>query len=202
MKDLIPLLQSLVWPVFILALVYWGRRPALAILEAIRSRIESGDTLEAGSSGIKLTSARRPDSTRPRSDADLSPLSVEDSTPHGTEDKPVEEGHQKAAEGDEYKNPGFYIVHKARRDRSLDSGEYEYYRLRIFLEWDPEVDESLVTKIVYYLPEGFHPQERTVTDRDTQFELRTSAWGQFNLVADVYLRDRENPLTLERYLNF
>lgn len=201
MKEFVPLLQSLVWPIFILGLVYYGRRSLIAILLAIRLRIEAGDTFEAGSSGIKLTSVRHPGSTTPKTTVDSSTMISEESKFYDAKDESEEE-HLVKEKMEENENPGFYIVHKARRDRSLDKGEYEYYRLRIFLEWDPDVDESMVTKIVYYLPDGFDPEVRTITDRDAQFELRTASWGQFNLVADVYLRNREDPLSLERYINF
>ena len=200
MEKVIPLLESLVWPVFILVVVFWGRRHVVGLLEAIRSRIEAGDTLEAGTSGLKLTAAGRVvRDWGPQQPIDAAPL-ARGSVPPETDC--TKEKKESQAQGDQAENPGYYVVHKARRDKSLDRGDYEYYRLRIFLETDPEVDLARVKKVVYHLAEGFSKPTRTITDPDTQFELRTWAWGQFNLTADVYLRDRAGPLRLERYLNF
>lgn len=65
MKDWIPFLQSLVWPTFIAlgAIVFRGRLSA--VLDAMRVRIERGDSFEAGTSGIKLGAAPTPTIPRP-----------------------------------------------------------------------------------------------------------------------------------------
>jgi hypothetical protein len=200
MEKVIPLLQSLVWPVSILAVIFWGRRHVVGLLEAIRTRIEAGDTLEAGTSGLKLTaSGGVVRDSGPQQAIDATHLAGGSAPPVTN---PVEEQKKSQSQDDQAESPGYYVVHKARRDRSLDRGDYEYYRLRIFLETDPGVDLARVKKVVYHLAEGFRKPTRTITDPDTQFELRTWAWGQFNLSADVYLMDRPKPLKLERYLNF
>jgi len=199
MEKAIPLLQSLVWPVFILILIFWAGKSILRILNAIRVRIEAGDTFEAGSSGLKLTSTGKLVKTS-------GPQRIVSPTPAETSIKELntiaEADDVKGDVEEDFDNPGYHIVHKARRERSLDSGDYEYYRLRIFLETEPDVDISRVKKVVYHLVEGFPNPDRKATDPDTQFEIRTSAWGQFYLTADIYLEDREKPLRLGRYLNF
>lgn len=199
MEKAIPLLQSLVWPVFILILIFWSRKSILRILEAIRTRIEAGDTLEAGSSGLKLTSTGKLVQTSGPQRI-VSPIPPEASIKELNTSAEADDIEGDAEENHE--NPGYHIVHKARRERSLDRSDYEYYRLRIFLETEPDVDIAKVKKVVYHLVEGFPNPDRTATDPDTQFEIRTSAWGQFYLTADVYLEDREKPLRLGRYLNF
>jgi len=180
MKDMIPLLQTLVWPIFWAALIVLGRKPILGLLAALKGRIEAGDTLKIP--WFELTPSAK--------------------LPVGPSSMSKEKEEQGEADKSEEENPGFYVVHKARRDRSLDRGDYEYYRLRVYLEWDPGVDESQVEKVVYHFPEGFPYHDREVGDRANQFEFRTAAWGQFNLTADVHFRDRERALHLDRYLNF
>jgi hypothetical protein len=200
MEKTIPLLQSLVWPIFILVLVFWWRRHVVGLLEAIRTRIEAGDTFEAGTSGLKLTPARAlVGDSGPQQPIDAAHLARESRSP-GTDS--TEEETESQAQDNQTDNPGYYVVHKVRRDKSLDKDDYEYYRLRIFLETDPGVDLAEVERVVYHLAEGFKRPTRTAADPDTQFEIRTRAWGQFNLTAEVYLRDRTQPLRLERYLNF
>lgn len=178
MNNFIPLLQTLVWPIFVLLLLFWARRHVRQLLDAIRIRIERGDTFEAGTSGVKLTSVVR------------------------SEGQGGKGGVSRETGITSIDSEGIYLVHKARRDRSLDSDGQQIYRLRIFLETDPSVSLSRVSKVVYHLHPTFPNPEQEVTDPETQFELVTYAWGQFNLKAEVYLRDRTEPLMLERYLNF
>ena len=59
MKDWIPLLQSLVWPLFVLGLVVWFRAGLKTVLAAIAERIRSGAPFEAGPSGIKIGAVDR-----------------------------------------------------------------------------------------------------------------------------------------------
>ncbi|WP_158885886.1 pYEATS domain-containing protein [Amycolatopsis anabasis] len=66
-----------------------------------------------------------------------------------------------------------------------DRGSYRYHSIHVFLVGDD--DREL---------------DREVTDRATNFGLRTSAWGMFNLSADVHVAGRSRPLRLERYINF
>ncbi len=182
MEDYMPLLQTLVWPAFILLLVWATRKRILSILDAIRERIEAGDPFEAGRSGIKLGP-----SSETRADRDVLETQEDDAPP--------------SEEGD-LENPGIYLVHLARRDRSLDRGEFQYYRLQIFIETEPGVDLDCVSKVVYQLHPDFPKPARVVTDVETQFELQTAAWGQFYMTADVYLEGRDKPFHLERYINF
>jgi hypothetical protein len=201
MKDLVPLLQSLVWPVFILVVLFVGRRFIGSILDAIRVRIESGDTFEAGTSGLKLTSTgtlvAQPPSplALPTSSDVAAPSEAEIPTPP----EGITAGLPKNAVR---QNPGVYVVHKARRDKTLDQGAVEFYRLRIFLETDPTFDLNSVKRVVYHLHPSFQNPDRTVLDAETQFEIRTIAWGQFPLRAEVFLREGSEPLKLERYINF
>ncbi|MFJ2271667.1 protein kinase [Streptomyces sp. NPDC087849] len=98
--------------------------------------------------------------------------------------------------------PRIHVAHVARRDRSLDRGNYRYHRIRVFLEGDDDGDLDRVTKVVYHLHPTFPEPDRVVTDRTTEFELRMSAWGEFTMTADVHVEGRQEPLRLERYLNF
>ncbi|MFG2502259.1 protein kinase [Streptomyces sp. NPDC048441] len=98
--------------------------------------------------------------------------------------------------------PRIHVAHAARRETSLDSGNYRYHRIRVFLEGDDDGDLDRVTKVVYHLHPTFPEPDRVVTDRTTEFELKMSAWGEFALTADVHVEGRQTPLRLERYLNF
>ncbi len=54
MKEWIPLLQSLVWPLFLTGLAIWLRASIKTVLIAIVDRICSGAPFEAGPGGIKI----------------------------------------------------------------------------------------------------------------------------------------------------
>ena len=202
MKEVLSLLETLVWPAFILLILYLGRQSVVKILEAIQMRIEAGDPFEAGTSGVKLgPSARR--AAPVQGDAESTAVAAA-AKPSPSKETPSETGDGEAAETrvDSPENPGIYLVHKARRDKSLDRGEYEYYRLRAFLEVDEEELLERVSHVIYHLHPSFIDRDRTIRDPATQFELRTAAWGQFLLTADVHLKGEDQPLRLDRYLNF
>lgn len=174
MKEYIPLLQTLVWPLFIGGLVWWGRSKFLQLLEAIRLRIEQGSSFEASASGLKIGEGR------PRLEATFT------TKPSDT------------------KNPGFYVVHKASKARTFSSSTGEpHYRLSIYVECDPGLSLDQIDRVIYHLHPTFREPVRTVTDADSWFELVTKAWGQFNLEAEIYLKAAPDvPLKVERYLNF
>lgn len=202
MKEVFSLLVALVWPSFILLLLYLVRKSILPILEAIRTRIEAGDAFEAGTSGVKLGQSTTGYIPKGESRTVMSVDGISEKVPLAKKEQAENHPKEESKEKSEPEVPRVYVVHKARRDKSLDRGEYEYYSLRIFLETDEEEDLAWISYVVYHLHQSFPKPDRTIRDRDTQFELRTSAWGQFNLTADVYLKGSEKPLRLERYLNF
>ncbi|GAA4529648.1 pYEATS domain-containing protein [Amycolatopsis samaneae] len=190
MKDWIPLFQSLVWPVFIAVLVFAFRSAIRKLLASVNARVAKGDHLEVGPGGVKLKAAEpgKPsgDAPEPGAQPALDEAAASGPVPE-TEAEPLSR---------------FHLVHTAQRDRSLDRGDYRYFRIRVFLEGEEDSDLDHVEKVVYHLHPTFYNPVRTVTDRRTNFELMTAAWGMFPLRADVYLKGRPAPVSLERYLNF
>src|SRR5262245_53941140 len=107
MKEFMLLLQSLVWPIVLGLLLYWKREPLSRVITALVNRIEEGAAIKAA--GVEIAAAP---SLPPVPKGEIDPRHV-DGLPHD-----------------------IYIVHAARRDRTLDAPNREYYRLRIFLEAD------------------------------------------------------------------
>ncbi len=208
MKDWIPLIQTavqavLAWPLVVLVLAYIFRDRLLKIVDAIRVRIESGDPFEAGTSGVKLGQSPGASLTKPRIVGDFYAVTgpgfkAAGEAKEGGERTPAPQSSSLIGVAP----PSVYLVHTARRARDLDQGERQYYRLRIFLEGEEDTDLDCVARVVYHLHPTFPSPTRVVNERETNFELRTVAWGQFSLTADVYLRGETEPLTLQRYLNF
>jgi len=178
MNAFFSLLSELVWPVFFLYLIFLARDELMRTLRAIRFRVEKGDELSAGPSGLKLGS---------------SPATTVSDQDEEQQDDGLKE---------EKANPGIYLVHKTKRDQTLDRDGYEYFRFRIFLENDDGANLGIVEKVIYHLHPTFPDPDRQIDNPDTKFELRTYGWGQFNLTADVYIKGWKKPLCLERYLNF
>lgn len=107
---------------------------------------------------------------------------------------------ENAKAGPRSANGGLRLAHTAERNRDLDRGDLLFYRIRVSLVGGPE-DLNRVQKVVYHLHETFPEPDRTVSNRATRFELDTAAWGQFDLTADVYLKDRVTPLRLQRFIS-
>lgn len=187
MKDWIPLLQSLVWPLAVLVLAFRFRAPLARLAEAINSRVERGDSLDVGTSGIKLgaSSPQTPSGPEPQPGA-----------------QPALDEPKATVKPGEVSGSGVHLVHTAHRERSLDRNGYRYYRFQVHLEADDDRDLDRVTKVVYHLHPTFYEPERTVVDRATKFALETAGWGMFALTADVYFEGRHEPVKLERYINF
>ncbi|MFZ0890277.1 MAG: pYEATS domain-containing protein [Candidatus Binataceae bacterium] len=199
MKDWIPLfqtaLEALTWPLIIAAVAFRYRRAVGRLLDAIRLRVEAGDPFEAGTSGVKLGEGHRIVAK------ELVGTAAVDESVVQSEQYP--EGTAKDASTNLQSNRSrLYLIHTARRARDLDQGEYQYYRLRISLEGEDDSDLDAVRRVAYHLHPTFRDPTREITNRETNFQLQTAAWGQFNLTAEVYLKAAVQPLRLERYINF
>ncbi|HKP53330.1 MAG TPA: pYEATS domain-containing protein [Chloroflexia bacterium] len=95
-----------------------------------------------------------------------------------------------------------YLIHSASAPR-LDTDGVERRELKVILDADTDSLLDKVDRVVYHLHPTFPNPIRTTRDHKRKFVLNTSAWGQFNLRADVYFKDSNTPpLTLYRYLNF
>ncbi len=179
-KDWVPLLQSLIWPVFLALFLIATRAYIAGILRAIEERIARGAAFEAGPSGIKL------------GPSDAEKLA---SAPPQTSQEEREDPVPRTAEGDV-----FYIVHWAEKAHT-DRENREWYSVAISLDADDDASLDKVQRVVYHLHPTFPQPDVEVTNRQTQFGHRTLAWGQFMLTADVYLKGKKEPLRLYRYLN-
>lgn len=164
MKDWIPLLQSLVWPLFLFGLAIWFRAGVKTVLVSISERIRSGASFEAGPGGIKIGAVQSPPSTAKSLVATEDTRTIDD-LPHA-----------------------IYMAHQAVRDAHLDRGGLQYYRLRIALEADEPNLLDNVEKVIYHLHPTFKDPDRTVTDRGSNFEIGTAAWGDFNMTAEIFFR--------------
>ena len=170
MKDWVPLFQTLVWPITLGLLVYWNKEALRRVIAALAKRIDEGAPIKAG--GVEIGAAPS------------LPLVPKEKDPRHIDELPHD----------------VYIVHVARRDRKLDREDQEYYRLRIFLDADTPERLDDVTSVTYRLHPTFRDPVRRVSDRQSNFEIRTAGWGEFNMTAEVCFKGGKR-LVVERYIN-
>jgi hypothetical protein len=183
----IPFLQSLVWPLFIAAILIWARRWFKETLEIIKQRIKEGSEVRVGRDGIVVGTAPK---LEPVADAGFS-ARVEAEIKKG---EPVENKIPSDLK------QSVYLIHNAKPYREMKNRPY--YSISVHLDSDSPTILDRVSRVVYHLHPTFPDPAREITSRSNNFELSTLAWGQFNLRADIYFEGRERPLTLFRYLNF
>jgi len=193
MKDWIPLIQSLVWPVFITGIIIIFRSLFEGILKAIKKRVEEGSSITVSSTGLILGSAPQlPDNPTPN-----------EIIYDGEDEKIPPELFEKerALEKELIENPieKLQLIHTSKYLK-IKNGR-NYYRLVISL--DPHNPEALskVEKVVYFLHKTFKNSVREINDKETNFELRTAAWGEFTIRAEIYFKGKKEPLKLSRYLD-
>jgi hypothetical protein len=184
MDTWISLVQSLIWPVFIGLILLAYRSWFRELLEVIKKRIESGSEVSIGPSGAHIGPAPK-----------LESLPGETTPAQGA--KATGPKHEKKP--DEY----IQLIHSATYNPAWSQKHNRpYYTICIHLDAYPPEKLDSVSRVVYHLHPTFERPEREITDCDTDFELKTFAYGQFNLTADVFFKYEKNPLRLSRYINF
>jgi len=194
MDKWVPLLQSLIWPVFFAILVLAFRNWFRELLDEIKRRIESGSRVSVGPGGFTLGEAPKlEEQEEPRKPPEQVILDFAEET----KKMPLEE--KAAFELSKY----FQLVHSAtyNPEYSRRMGR-PYYTINVKLEAKDPALLDRVSKVVYHLHPTFPNPHREIISRENNFQLSTIAWGQFNLSADVYFESGEEPLKLFRYLNF
>lgn len=94
-----------------------------------------------------------------------------------------------------------YLIHSVASLRLYKDG-VERIPIHVIVDSFNEQILDEIEKVVYHLHPSFPSPERKTDDRERNFPLKTGAWGEFNLSADIYFIGYEKPFTLYRYLNF
>lgn len=199
MTEWIPFFQTLVWPIFITIFILFARPQIIEILKSIARRIERGDPFQAGPGGFSLGSSE-PKLTR-LDEVVKKPLVNVEGNP---EIPATPEHHPEIAmvtrRPAQYENV-LYLVHSVSAPR-VDTDGVERRAIQVVLDADSENLLNDVEKVVYHLHPTFPNPDIETNNRKQRFELNTRAWGEFNLSADVYIKNYEEPLKLSRYLSF
>lgn len=197
----LPLIQQLTKYAFLLVCLLIFAPQIINLIDTTEQRLAAGGEVSIGPSGIKLGEApKMPVSTSDRNriaNIEMSGTAPVRSGSGGfgvsiTQGAPVKGMgvHSYVSFEDMY-----YLIHGAVKQGSD-------YSVKVSLgSIDPSLMEK-VEKVVYRLHESFKDNVREVTDVESNFSLLFTAWGQFEIKADVYLKGHEKPMTLRRWLNF
>ena len=195
-SDFIPLLQSFVWPLFILTLIALFLRQYRAEIPKwiaqLSDIVGKGGTLEVGPSGVKLSGgqARQIDDTEIASEGRYVPVT----------DESVKNALAESTQSTTDDDPTIYLLHSAKRDSSLDRDGLAYHRFRFWIDCDVRKNLDDVESVTYILHPSFKNRFRSVKDRATLFGLNTIGWGEFLLRARVSFTTPKPPVMLERYI--
>lgn len=193
MKDWIPFLQSLVWPAFLGALVYVYRKWFREILAVIKKRIEDGGDFSVGPTGFGMGAAPKlPEQPDPEDMIDDG--STEKSSPEQlVKEQQIEEEEKREPE------KSLQLVHRSSFWKVKNNTNY--YRIIVSLDSRDPRALAEVERVVYYLHKSFENPVREVTDPRKHFAMKTAAWGEFTIRADVFLRGKTVSLRLSRYIS-
>ncbi|MBD3261422.1 MAG: hypothetical protein GF334_07035 [Candidatus Altiarchaeales archaeon] len=227
LKIRMPLIQQLTKYAFFLLVLFLFASRIINVLDATEERLALGGEFSIGPTGLKLGQAPKIPDTK-LSTVTVEELSVPESPvseaqtkgggsfygltdfgaagggntsieqPHPPIHDPLEQRPLELPEKTrkDARAEMFYIIHGAKK---IKAGEYA---VKIRLGAHNEKTLSSVDRVVYILHETFKDRRREVTDKDSRFELNITAWGQFEIKAEVFLNNQESPIKLRRFLNF
>jgi len=206
---LLPLIQQIFRYIAIALLLLLFSKPLVTLIRGVQDRILLGSAVELGPSGLKLGEAPKL-SEKKLADADIEEILEEPLTEEApTEEFAVEQSEAPTKGGGMQQATIFY------GDRSEDAAKRMYYlihaaekisadRYNVVIRLGAQNPEALqkVDRVIYHLHESFQDPVREIREKNNDFEIRLSAWGQFMLYAEVYIEGRAVPLKMDRYLNF
>lgn len=179
MKDYIPLLQTLVWPVFLAILIAVFRQQFQQIVETIRRRVEDGSSVKAGpiEIGEHLESL------------DYVP-------PSEAKDSGKEDWEQVRA-AIYHDNHGLFLTHVVTPSRKRG----QKYDVFIYLIKHKTSDLSDVNFAEFFLGHMWGNRVFREELKDGMIGMSTSAYGPFLCICRVHLNDGTT-VALERYIDF
>lgn len=202
---------SMIWPIFIIIAYFCAGR---GIIEELQSRVQSGAEFSIGAVGVSVGKAPHLDSDAPLVEDVLEEGDNEEvqefaqnelvnfgDTPQKSVAQSIE---RDLAPPEELFSRMYYIVHAAQPMEFVKTVSKGVRNYELAVKIGSKAGDGLesVDKVVYHLHETFSPRDRTVTDPSDEFRLDLIAWGQFEIKADVYLKNYPKPIRLTRYLNF
>lgn len=98
------------------------------------------------------------------------------------------------------RDEGLFLIHTWRP--SNNQGQVADIIVQLHQHYDGPLHRGDVEKVQYNLGPKFFAEPVSKINKDEKFRLEISAYGPVLCVANVFVRGREEPIRLERYLNF
>lgn len=95
---------------------------------------------------------------------------------------------------------GIFLVHSWRP--SLTNGQVADIVIWLQQHENGPLSRGEVEKVEYQLGPKFFKQSKVKTNSNESFRLEVSAYGPMLCLARVYIKEKTEPLILERYINF
>ncbi len=192
MADWVPLFQTGLWVLLVLALVMVFWRPLNGLVEILMVRAQSGAAFKAGPFEVGV-----PPSI-------LRTNKVGTATAEGKSGVSVAGSVREVLEGKKYPTAvrdDVYLVHNAELLRQRGTPGTGRYRVRVWVEaYDEELLES-IRRVTYRLYDDFSPRTVVATEaRQREFELWLNVYGEFTIVAFAE-RDNAEGIWLTRYID-
>jgi len=185
---ILSLCQSLIWPAFVGIVLFVARTYVVAMLQSLSRRIEQGDPIQAGPIAIGKSENKL---TRLNEINDFKEIGNLKS----------KRNPNLASEMTLDLSDVVYLIHTVT-SLSRDLAGKERWGIRVIVDADSEELLDKIVKVVYHLHPTFRDPNREIKNRKNKFELKTRAWGEFNILADVYFKGYKKPMTINRYLNY
>jgi hypothetical protein len=197
MEAWIPLIQALIWPVFIAILLIVFRRQINQFVDIVINRVKKGGKVKVGpfeiGEEIPQDSYYPPDAQKPtEKDQEISKNEKYLETDHASE-MPLE----------------IRAIRALRLEHQIgpwgeDADGYTRRDVVVTLSTNPESLIDEIAKVTYYLPKSW-PKKLRVQTRDKKsdnFYFRTRAYGEVTIATKVEFIDGRPPLVINRYCNF
>ncbi|AOJ65422.1 hypothetical protein WJ32_23350 [Burkholderia ubonensis] len=200
MREWIPLLQTLVWPIFVIGLALIFRSSFSAILHEIKERIKSGSPLEAGPRGFKLGGITKELEKLP--DAPQKP--TEPAKLRGISTEPTDWRQERVKE---YKRVDRYALVHVYRPSTLPNQKYDIFlfvvRHQKGTDGPPQRQFNEIAKAEFYFGESWGNEIFPVENTGSMIGVRTHAWGTFLACCRLTFKDTtREPIILFRYVDF
>lgn len=192
----IPFLQSLIWPVILVAILIIANDKVIEFIDAVIIRVRRGDPFQVGPIRIGASVPQDAYSATDLSNGESEKLSW-------TADARFSSGAYPEMPDNVKKARVIRLTHKIGR-WGTDRDGYIRRDVVVTLETIPDSLLDNIAKVTYYLPDTW-PKELRIqvkVDRSSYFELKTRAYGEVTVGAVVYFNDETEPLILNRYCNF
>jgi len=75
-------------------------------------------------------------------------------------------------------------------------------KLEIWIDsFDDEIWDK-IEKVIYYFPKSFPQRKITRVNKEEWFSIKTAAIGEFSVGAEIYMHRNEEPIRINRYIDF